>query len=692
VDAIYEDRAGIVWMGTTGALVRLDRRSGRLTHIAVPGHGVASDVLSMIEDAAGALWIGTSGQGLYRRLPGSGQMTAYRHTDADPASLSDDTVVRLLIDHAGTLWVGTMNGLDRFDPATQSFTTFRLSGEDELSMFADVVEDSHGALWVGGYFSGVLRFDPSSGSFTAMSRPQQYGARPWLNRVLVDHAGSVWMSTQHGLDHFDPGSGWRAHYTEKDGLPSTAVNCILEDSSGGLWLGTSAGLSHFDPVRQVFTNYTQADGLPGLDFIGWHACFRSDSGEMFIGGFSGAVAFRPEKVAGAASYSPPVALTSFQLFGKPITPGPGSILQRAIDYTDRETLTHDQNSFAFEFAALSFSNPATNRYRYKLEGLDSTWQEVGSDRRYATYTTLPPGEYRLRVQGATIRGPWSEPGLAMRITIVPAWWQSWRFEVVAGILVLLAMAALYALRVRQLHRQFEIRERARDSERTRIARELHDTLLQSFQGVLLRFRTAHTLLSTRPVEAREILESAIGQAREALTEGRQAVQGLRSPPADSYEFAEAIRTLGKELASDPAHGGTTELRLNVEGTPRALRPLVRDEIYRIASEGLRNAYHHAVASRIEVQIDYGERRFEVRIRDNGKGMDPEFGTHEAPLGHFGLRGMRERAREIGSKFRIWSAPGVGTELELSVPDSIAYGTAQRARYSWLRDRFFATRA
>src|SRR5262249_31531117 len=201
----------------------------------------------------------------------------------------------------------------------------------------------------------------------------------------------------------------------------------------------------------------------------------SDNGEMFIGGFSGAVAFRPERLAAAASYAPSVALTSFQLFGKPVTPGLGSTLKRAIDYTDQVTLTHDQNSFAFEFAALSFTDPASNRYRYKLEGLEPSWHEIGSDQRYAAYTTLPPGTYNFRLQGATIRGPWSEPGLAVRINIKPAWWNAWWLKALVALLLIASAAGLYLLRVRQISRQFAIRLEERVTERTRIARELHDS-------------------------------------------------------------------------------------------------------------------------------------------------------------------------------------------------------------------------
>jgi len=665
VNAIYQDRAGIIWMGTTGALVRLDRKAARLTHIEVPGHGVASDVLCIVEDTAGVLWIGTSGQGLYRRLPRSKRLTAFRHSDTDPTSLSDDTVVRLLVDHSGTLWVGTMNGLDRFNPDTQKFTTFRLSGENESNSFADVVEDTRGTLWLGGFLSGVMRFDPRSGTFAHLSGTD--GARVLLNRVLIDHAGSIWISTQHGLDHFDPRSGWLAHYTEDNGLPSTAVNCILEDSLGGLWLGTTAGLSHFNPRTGIFTNYTQADGLPGLDFIGWHACFHSDSGEMFIGGFSGAVAFHPERLAATTSYAPSVALTAFQLFGRPVTPGSDSILKHAIDYTDQLTLTHEQNSFGFEFAALSFANPTTNRYRYKLDGLDKDWQEVGTERRYATYTTLPPGEYRFRVQGATIRGPWSEPGAVVRIRIEPPWWARWEFRALAVAAGLAALLSVYLYRVQRITRTLEIRFEERMRERTRIARDLHDSLLQGIQGLMLKF---HALARTLPDHSapRIGIEGNLRQARELIEGVRARVGELRKQDEPKAKLEELLRGLGDKLPTS----SSIAFEVSVVGEARPLDPIAFEEVLFVGREAISNAMLHAGASQIEVELTYRAKELLLRVSDDGGGVDAKT-LESGRAGHWGLQGMRERARSLSAVLELWSRPAVGTDVQLVVPGAVAYG-------------------
>jgi signal transduction histidine kinase len=240
-------------------------------------------------------------------------------------------------------------------------------------------------------------------------------------------------------------------------------------------------------------------------------------------------------------------------------------------------------------------------------------------------------------------------------------------------------------------RMLELRVEERVNERSRIARDLHDTLLQNFQAALMNFGALRYLIPDRP-DVQEKLQGVLEQARAAIREARDAVQGLRATTVDAEDFNEGLRALGQELASDPAHSSAAAVTINIEGTPRTLHPLVRDEIYRIAGEALRNAYRHAGASRIEVQLEYGERRIELRVRDNGKGIDPAALGHEALPGHFGLPGMRERAKEIGAKFMIWSAPGSGTELELSVPGSMAYGSAPRGRYSWRNGRASETRA
>jgi len=244
----------------------------------------------------------------------------------------------------------------------------------------------------------------------------------------------------------------------------------------------------------------------------------------------------------------------------------------------------------------------------------------------------------------------------------------------------------YLYRLRQLAKEFSIRLEERVDERTRVARELHDTLLQSFHGLLLRFQAATNLLPERPEKAKQNFESAIDQAAKAITESRDAVQGLRSSTVASNDLALAVSTLGEELASAETNPNAAELEVQVEGTPQSLHPILRDEIYRIAGEAVRNAFKHAQAERIEVEIRYDERELRVRVRDDGKGIDAKYLSEDERPGHYGLRGMRERAKLLGGKLAVWSELDSGTEVELRIPASRAYETSTNRRRSWLAEK------
>ena len=259
-------------------------------------------------------------------------------------------------------------------------------------------------------------------------------------------------------------------------------------------------------------------------------------------------------------------------------------------------------------------------------------------------------------------------------------WQ-WIALVFSMATFLLVLGWLHRRRLQQVERQFNMRLEERLNERTRIARDLHDTLLQSFQGSLLQFYAATKLLPGRPEEARTRLESAMDRAEDAITEGRDAVQGLRSSTLLKNDLARAIHALGEELATGESNPNGAVFHVGVEGTSREFHPISRDEIYRIASEAMRNAFTHAQARQIEVNIQYGERQFRLRVRDDGKGIDEKFVNGDGRLGHYGLPGMRERALLLGSELTVWTELNRGTVLELSVPAANAYATPDSRRSS-----------
>ena len=240
------------------------------------------------------------------------------------------------------------------------------------------------------------------------------------------------------------------------------------------------------------------------------------------------------------------------------------------------------------------------------------------------------------------------------------------------------------LRLRQLAQQFNMRLEERVNERTRIARDLHDTLLQSFQGLMFRLQAVRDVLPGRaPAEAIEALDIALERGDKAIAEGRDTVADLRQPVMGDSDIAQALTTLGEELAAQSGNGAAPCVRVLVEGKQRELNPILRDEIYRIAREALRNAFRHARAQKIEAEITYGDSQFLLHVRDDGSGIDLEVANQGARAGHWGLPGMRERAKSFGGKVEVWSERGAGTEIELSVPGAIAYGKSEPRRRFWL---------
>jgi ligand-binding sensor domain-containing protein/signal transduction histidine kinase len=674
--AIYEDSHGDIWVGSIRALTRIDGKTGKFKFYRTaggPGNLSSTWVISIAEDRSGFLWFGTIGGGLNRFDPRRGLFKAYRHSEEDPHSLSQNTVLSLLVDHRGTLWVGTEDGLDAFDPVKERFRRYKAGGK-ALDRYRAIAEDPDGTLWLGTLSSGLLHFDPATSQFTSYTHTPEAGSlsNERANAVCIDRLGNVWVGTASGLNRFDRATRSFVSYDERDGMPNSNVSSILEDEQGNLWISTSNGLSRFNPRNKIFRNYSVSDGLLGNEFFNYAAACKSSTGKMLFSSYLGVITFFPDQVVDNP-YVPPVVLTDFLLFGKPVPIGGKSPLRQSISATKSLTLTHVQSIFTLEFSALSYASPERNRYRYRLEPLETKWNEMDSGRRFATYTTLSPGQYVFRVQGSNNRGIWNEDGVSVRIRILPPWWGTWWFSALCVAAFLAMVWGIHEFRVRQLAAQFNMRLEERVSERTRIARDLHDTLLQSFQGLVLRFQGALNHLPNRPEKAHEVLESALISADQAIAEGRSAIQELRSGSSEESNLEQMLQAMGRELTSSQNSGdGAPPLRVIVEGNRRAKRAIMREEIYRIARELLRNAYRHAHAQSIEAELRYDDEAFLLIVRDDGKGIDPKVLKDRGRAGHWGLPGMYERAEGIGARLDIWSEAGAGTEVRLTVPAATAY--------------------
>ena len=538
-------------------------------------------------------------------------------------------------DRRGRVWLGTAAGLGYFADAR----FVRLAGAP--AGFVDAItEDTEGNVWIANREAGLLRisFDDAVEQFgwAALTR----GFPNWVWRVASDPVqGGVWLAYHAGRVAYFRDREVQASYSRAEGLGSGAVHDIRVSADGTVWVGTDGGLSRIRagrvatlgtanglPCDSVDSTIEDADGgtwlytpcgvvrVPPAEMRGWtDAIDRGDVAPqvrpIVLDSRDGA----PRAVASSLTMMPHMAIgadgriwlaaqdgiaviDSVRLPHNALSP-PVHIEQfvadrRTYDATSVVRLPPLVRDLQIDYTALSLVAPEKNNFRIMLEGRDAEWQDVGA-RRQAFYTDLRPAAYRFRVMASNNSGVWNEVGATLEFSIAPAYYQTRWFQALVVASSLGLVWAGYRARVRQVARQYQRRLDERVNERTRIARELHDTLLQSFHGLLLRFQTALYLLPDRPAEAKGQLAGAIDHAAKAITEGRDAVQGLRSSTLEKNDLAMAISALG--ASSRPTARPRPAFHVAVEGETRDLHPIVRDEIYKIAAEALRNAFRHAHA-------------------------------------------------------------------------------------------------
>jgi signal transduction histidine kinase len=671
VDSVLASRDGTIWSGTPPSLVAL--RPERTPVIEVhraPGN----QVTSLLEDHAGQLWVGVDNF-----------LTIYKngtfHRIDKPNGKPIGFVVGMTEDVNHNIWAET-TGPPKTLFRIQDFKVQEEFPAPQMPAARRIAPAPGGGIWLGLIRGDLARYKNDKLEVFPFRHGAISGLDTEVNQLLVTSDEAVLGATHFGVIAWR--NGIQQTLTVRNGLPCDAVDALVFDNEGDLWLYSQCGLVEV-PKGEIQKWWEKPDTivhfriLDSLDGVRpgqapFAAAARSPDGRLWFVNEYALQVVDPAHLY-MNSIPPPVHIEELAADG------------RSYDTRGQISLPPLRGELEISYTALSFTLPQKVRFRYKLEGHDAEWQEPGT-RRQAFYNDLRPRKYKFLVIACNSDGVWNEEGATLDFSVAPAWYQTiWFRATCAGSFVLL-LWALYQLRLQRLQRQFNMRLEARVGERTRIARELHDTLLQSFQGLMLRFQTVDELLPARPMDAKMALERALDRGDQAISEGRDAITGIRASALASHDLVKSITALMTNLNEELAagKGGSVTFHVLVEGTPRIVRPTLQDEIYRIARESLGNAFRHAQARQIETEISYGE-SLRLRFRDDGKGMDPSVVEHGGRPGHWGLPGIRERAEQIGARLEVWSELGAGTEVELNVPGSIAYEVIPtKSRFWFLRKR------
>jgi signal transduction histidine kinase len=708
VTALFEDREGNIWVGGPQGLERLrdsaflsysvaslrsessgpvyvdhDQRvwfapfEGGLHWLkgeksgSVTNDRLNRDVVYSIAGSNSELWIGRQRGGLTHLLYGGGSVTTKTYTQAD--GLAQNSVYAVHQGRDGTVWAATLSaGVSEYKNG--HFVSYTTANGMSSNTVASISESPDGTMW----FATPNGLNALSNGQWRIFTVREGMPSDSVNCLLSSAADVLWVGTASGLAFM------RAHYIQ---VPSRApaslhepILDLAEDNNGWLWIATSNHVLRLKGDKLLGSTFTGEDikeygledGLLGTEGVKrYHSVFADPSDKIWFSMNRGLSVVDPARAIGS---SPPaiVHIEGIEADGNPIG------LQGPI------RLPGPSRRITFGYAGLSLSVPERVRFKYKLEGVDEGWSDPVAARE-ATYNNLGAGRYRFRVLASNSDGAWNSSDSSILFTIAPVFWRTWWFELSSVLAVVLVILAYIRLRVLGLTRQLNVRFEERLAERTRIAQELHDTLLQGFLSASMQLHVADDRLPADS-PAKPLVGRVLQLMGNVIEESRNVLQGLRSSRQTSQDLEQAFSQIRQEF---PVRS-QTGFRVIVEGAPRPLRPVIRDEVYLIGHEALLNAFRHSRASDVEVEIEYAASHLRVLIRDNGDGIDPQV-LRSGRDRHWGLPGMKERTERIGGNLKVFSRADAGTEVELSVPGHTAFEVRPGGHPAGWFSRFYAGR-
>jgi signal transduction histidine kinase/ligand-binding sensor domain-containing protein len=651
---IQARKDGRVWIGSMGGGLWFGSPEGKTERITLPDTGIES----LYETRRGTLWFATDSPfrvASIRDGPNDGKTTRLPLTPELRSQLAVQSIVE---DVRGALWASFIPyGLAKWEAGHWT----RNGGLTSLpqAWVAILSTDPDGRIWAG-YMNGeVAVIDGTS--------VRRYAAKDGLNIgpvvAILCGRSDCWLAGVNGLVRFD---GQRFHVlSEANNRPFSGISGIAEARDGDLWLNAFDGVRRVaaaelreaekNPAYAVHSDlYDLTDGLPSVPqrLRPFPTAVSAADGRIWFGLRAGVVSVDP----GDPTLSSPVPSVSIV---RAIADG------KTFNAATNARLAARTKNLEIDYSAVSLNRASRVRFRYKLENVDAGWQDAGS-RRQAFYNDLPPGKYRFVVKASNGDNLWNEAGATLDMVVPPAFFQTIWFRSLCVLATVLGLWGILRLRIRQTVAKVQAQFRERMLERERIAGELHDTLLQGYLGASLQAHAAFGRLA-EDSPARQPLSRALELIGKASEESRTALRGIRSSQLGDLELGQALSRIPQELAASADIG----FRVHVEGRPRPLRPVLLDDVYRIGREAIANAFQHAGATNIEVEVEYGANQLRMLVQDNGCGIDAQL-LQSGKAGHWGLKGIRERAERIGARLNLLSNPGAGTQVVLTVAGELAF--------------------
>ena len=721
--SVAAGREDVLWLGTHG-LERYDMASGRTVRYAHdpanPDSLAENDIAALVEAADGTVWIGTLSSGLDRLDPASGTFRHYRSAATQPAHLHSDAIAALLEDRftPHVLWIGTSGGgVTRLDTNSGEGHTYLHDPSNQNSLASNDVQglaqDRSGVIWIG-TTNGLSRFDAAADQFTSFragpDKPHGLTSSD-IRFIDFDADGKLWLATAGGgLNHFDPSTGTAIAYSQRQGLPYSSIRAMQADQAGNLWLANNGWIAKFDPRTESITTFDRRNGVRSGTEFPFGAMARGADGRIFFGSDEGLIVFAPARVTPKADL-PPVILTDLLIDGQPVRVGTDSMLKQDLNQTSRLTLSYVDQVFGFSFAALDYEDPGRIRYAYKMEGLSDDWIPVDSSAHSASFTGLPPGEYRFRVKATNSDGIWNEADTAIAVTITPPWWGTDWFRGSAAAVLLASAFAVYRLRIRAAQargRALEVEVASRTAELTRanqaksefLANMSHElrTPLNSILGYaqVLQRSSASTGLDTIYTSGRHLLTLIDDLLDLARIEARRLE--LRPNDLDLVRLFDEVGDMVRPAARDKQLTFSVCVEGEVPACVRVDGVRLRQVLLNLVGNAVKYTDSGAVELRAECRlIDSRTCRIRCSVSDTGCGIAPEHlgqifqrferlsATAHRPAGvGLGLTLSQQLVELMGGRIQVDSRPARGSRFtfDLEVPLVAASSPVVREEPAW----------